>query len=250
MPLVRLCCAPPTALAALYTVLICAWLSIISKVHSSLSLPLALPSQSLYTLADYISKIPGGYVGTVVHIFQSQPDPDATVTHQDLVVPELVPAPFPTRRMIHGSDVSEPPLYSIDLDLPPESRYAKICNDYKDEMAELAKIYDEILSTTPYPRFFGFLARNLLNKVYLKEETEEIRAISKATRIPIFRVVAYNTFLDLFSSCMSGGVQTKVGASSAATSVLHFRNLDWEMEPLRNMIIRVEYLVKGKIVAR
>ena len=142
---------------------------------------------------------------------------------------------------------SEPPLYAINLDLPPESRYTKICNDYKDEMAELAKIYDEILSITPFPRFFGFLARHLLKKVYSKEETDEIRAISKATRIPIYRVVAYNTFLDIFSGCMSGGVQTKVGAT---TSMLHFRNLDWEMNPLRNMIIRVEYLVNGKIVAR
>lgn len=148
---------------------------------------------------------------------------------------------------MNGSNDSEPPLYSIDLDLPPESRYAEMCNDYKDEMAELAKIYDEILSTTPFPRFFGFLGRNLLNKVYLKEETDEIRAISKATSIPIYRVVAYNTFLDLFSGCMSGGVQTKAGAT---TSMLHFRNLDWEMDPLRNMIIRVEYLVNGKIVAR
>lgn len=149
--------------------------------------------------------------------------------------------------MSPSSGDSEPPLYSIDLDLPPESRYAEMCNDYKDEMAELAKIYDEILSTTPFPRFFGFLARHLLKRVYSREETDEIRAISNATRIPIYRVVAYNTFLDLFSGCMSGGVQTKVGAT---TSMLHFRNLDWEMNPLRNMIIRVEYLVNGKIIAR
>ena len=153
------------------------------------------------------------------------------------------------RRKGSSSDDSEPPLYSIDLSLPPESRYVEMCNDYKDEMAELAKIYDEILSLTPFPRFFGFLGRHLLKKVYSKEETEEIRAISKSTTIPIHRVVAYNTFLDLFSGCMSGGVQTKLGASST-TSMLHFRNLDWEMDPLRNMIIRVEYLVNGKIVAR
>ena len=151
-----------------------------------------------------------------------------------------------TRRNSPGYDW-EPPLYSIDLDLPPESRYTQMCSDYKDEMAELAKIYDEILSMMPFPRLFGFLARNLLKKVYSNEETNEIRGISKASGVPIFRVVAYNTFLDLFSGCMSGGVQTKVGAT---TRMLHFRNLDWEMEPLRNMIIRVEYLVKGKIVAR
>ena len=150
----------------------------------------------------------------------------------------------------HGLPSStEPPLYSIDLSLPPESRYAQICNDYKDEMAELAKIYDDLLSSTPFPRLFGYLARWLLRKVHSKEETEEIRAISKATRIPIYRVVAYNTFLDLFSGCVSGGVQAKVG-SGRTTRILHFRGLDWEMEPLRAMIIRVEYLVNGKIVAR
>ena len=159
-----------------------------------------------------------------------------------------------TRRARSPSDDSEPPLYTINLDLPPESRYTKMCNDYKDEMAELAKIYDEILSITPFPRFFGFLGRNLLKKVYSKEETDEIRAISKATRIPVYRVVAYNTFLDIFSGCMSGGVQTKVGGAganaNATTRMLHFRNLDWEMDPLRNMIIRVKYLVNGKVVAR
>lgn len=161
-----------------------------------------------------------------------------------------LPSHSTTPRMRNsGSYDSVPPLYSIDLSLPPESRYAKMCNDYKAEMAELAKIYDEILSITPCPRLFGFLGRNLLKKVYSKEETEEIRAISKATRIPIHRVVAYNTFLDLFSGCMSGGVQTKVGSSST-TTMLHFRNLDWEMDPLRNMIIRVEYIVNGKVVAR
>ena len=76
-------------------------------------------------------------------------------------------------------------------------------------MAELAKIYVEILSMLPFPRFIEFLARNLLKKVYSKEETDEIRAISKTSGVPIYRVVAYNTFLDIFSGCMSGGVRTK-----------------------------------------
>ena len=94
-----------------------------------------------------------------------------------------------TRKMRPGYD-SEPPLYTIDLDLPPESRYTEMCNDYKDEMAELAKIYDEILSMLPFPRFIEFLARNLLKKVYSKKETDKIRAISKTSGVPIYRVVA------------------------------------------------------------
>ncbi|KDR70986.1 hypothetical protein GALMADRAFT_254613 [Galerina marginata CBS 339.88] len=153
------------------------------------------------------------------------------------------------RARIISGHTDEPPLYSIDLSKPPRSRYEEICNDYKDEMAELVTIYDDLLSFTPSPRFFAFLAKNLLRKVSSKEETEEIKGISKAARIPLHLVVAYNTFLDLFSGCMSGGVQAKV-PRARGTRMLHFRNLDWNMEPLRDMIIRVQYLLGGKVVAR
>jgi len=171
---------------------------------------------------------------------QNTPPTSSTSSVSDMV---------PRKKSRWRPGFEEPPLYSIDLSLPPESRYAQICNDYKEEMVELAKIYDELLSSTPFPRFYGFLARHLLRKVFSKEETEEIRGIANATGTPIHLVVAYNTFLDLFSGCISGGVQAKGGSGSTA-SMLHFRGLDWEMEPLRNMIIRAEYLVNGKVVAR
>lgn len=143
----------------------------------------------------------------------------------------------------------EPPLYHVDLSLPPQSRYSQICSDYKDEIAKLIPIYDDILSYTQSPRFFAFLAKTLLKKVFSREETEEIKGIAKDTGVPLHLVVAYNTFLDLFSGCISGGVKAKVPRAKE-NRILHFRNLDWSMEPLRDMIIRVEYLVSGKVIAR
>ncbi|PPQ96777.1 hypothetical protein CVT26_006261 [Gymnopilus dilepis] len=143
----------------------------------------------------------------------------------------------------------EPPLYQVDLSLPPQSRYSQICNDYKEEIAKLIPIYDNILSYTPFPGFFSFIAKSLLKKVFSKEETEEIKGIAKDTGVPLHLVVAYNTFLDLFSGCISGGVMAKV-PRARESRMLHFRNLDWDMEPLRDMIIRVEYLVSGKVIAR
>jgi len=144
----------------------------------------------------------------------------------------------------------EPPLYQVDLSLPPESRYIRICEDYKEQMANLVQIYDSLLSFTPFPRLIAFIAKKLLKKVRSSEETREIRGISIASGMPVHLVVAYNTFLDLFSGCMSGGAQVKVPRVPRGTRMVHFRNLDWDMEPLRDMIIRVEYLVGGTVVAR
>lgn len=142
----------------------------------------------------------------------------------------------------------QPPLYQIDLSQPPRTRYSQICADYVHEISQMVEVYNGILAYTPAPRIFRLLARMLLRKVFSKEETEEIRGIARSTGIPMHLVVAYNTFLDLFSGCMSGGA--RVAARAGKTKMIHFRNLDWEMEPLRDMIIRVEYLIGGRVVAR
>ena len=50
---------------------------------------------------------------------------------------------------------------------------------------------------------------------------------------------------------MSGGAQTKVPTipSMLETWMMHFRNLNWGIN-LRQMIIRVEYFLDGKVIAR
>lgn len=144
------------------------------------------------------------------------------------------------------------PLYRVDLSAPPESRYTKICEDYKHVLIDLVAIYEQILALSPYPRLAGFLARNLLKRVYSAEETAEIKAISHTLGTPIHLTVAFNTFLDLFAACMSGGAKIRAdgGPSRDASKMVHFRNLDWEMDLLRELIIRVEYVRDGAVVAR
>jgi hypothetical protein len=146
---------------------------------------------------------------------------------------------------------NRPPTYRIDLSLAPHLRYKEICRDYKDRLVHLVEIYDEILGKTYYPRQYkllNFLAKKLLSRVHSKEENEEIRGIAEATGMERHLVVAYNTFLDLFSGCTSGGV--KVNDAGARPGIVHFRNLDWAMEPLRRLMICVEYVHEGNVVAR
>lgn len=92
----------------------------------------------------------------------------------------------------------------------------------------------------------------LLRRVHDREETLEIKAIAKDSGLRLCEVVAFNTFLDMFSGCVSGGIKAVVPleGSSPEEKMLHFRNLDWEMDILRDLLLRVEYVREGKVVAR
>ncbi|KAF9564909.1 hypothetical protein CPC08DRAFT_815668 [Agrocybe pediades] len=137
----------------------------------------------------------------------------------------------------------QPPSFPIDLSIPPEQRYTRICKEYHEELKELVDLYRDVLKSSPFPRVFKFLGKRLLRKVFSEEETRELKGISKASGLPYHVVVAFNTFLDSFSGCISGGAHT-------GSSMIHFRNLDWEMDNLRDLIIRVEYVLEGKVIAR
>ncbi|KAJ7132228.1 beta subunit of N-acylethanolamine-hydrolyzing acid amidase-domain-containing protein [Mycena epipterygia] len=148
------------------------------------------------------------------------------------------------------SSPSDPPTYRVDLSLPPEERYREICSDFKPYLADIVPIYDDLLQLTAYPRGLNFLAKHLLRRVHSAEETREIRGIAKLTGVPLHLVVAFNTFLDLFSGCSSGGARVTDAGNGRENGVVHFRGLDWDMNPLRKLTICVDYVRKGRIVAR
>ncbi|KAF6759399.1 beta subunit of N-acylethanolamine-hydrolyzing acid amidase-domain-containing protein [Ephemerocybe angulata] len=141
------------------------------------------------------------------------------------------------------------PLYTIDLSLPPSERHNDICQAFDAELSIFRYLYQAIINMSGFPIIAGAAARLLLRRVHSKEETEEIKGIARATRMKLNEVVAYNTFLDLFSGCVSGGVKAKA-AEGGAETVLHFRGLDWEMDLLRDLLVQVQYKRDGKIVAR
>jgi hypothetical protein len=156
--------------------------------------------------------------------------------------------PSPTFRI---SSPSQPPIYRIDLDVAPRERHREICSDYKAKVVNLVPIYHELLGCMRFPRLFDVLAKYLLRRVHSSEENEEIRGIAELTGMPRHLVLAYNTFLDLLSGCSSGGVRVcDAGEDGKSDGIVHFRGLDWEMEPLRQLMICVEYVRGGKVVAR
>jgi hypothetical protein len=136
----------------------------------------------------------------------------------------------------------EPPIFKINLSLPPEERYASLAQLYKDKMRPMTGIFDELIHdidaripTKPV----HWLARLFLRRLYTDEENAEIRGISRVTGIEIYFLICLNVVLDLLMGCTSGGVRMTDGPW---TRMVHFRTLDWSMHPLRDLIVQLEFV--------
>ncbi|GLI75021.1 hypothetical protein PoHVEF18_003271 [Penicillium ochrochloron] len=136
----------------------------------------------------------------------------------------------------------KPPVFRINLSLPPSERYVELAKLYRDKMRALRGMFDELVhGISPKIPLKGvhWLARLSMRKLYTVEETDELRGISRATDIDMYLLISLNTVLDLLMGCTSGGVRTK---DPSGTKMLHFRTLDWGMDPLRELIVQLEYV--------
>ncbi|KAF3940916.1 hypothetical protein ABW19_dt0202229 [Dactylella cylindrospora] len=149
-----------------------------------------------------------------------------------------------------------PPVFIVDMDLPPRQRYKAIGIAFKAQLLHLTGIWDEIFTGFPYRGFIEFIAPFILRRVFNSEEQEEIKGLVEATGIPLFLIVAYNSFLDTFMGCTSGAVRLVKdpngidGLDEDRDKMVHFRTLDWGMDELRAVAIQISYHRGGKIIAQ
>ena len=132
------------------------------------------------------------------------------------------------------------PRYTIDLSAPPIERYQHVAAEFLPHMATVTALFDEVI---PRP-IFQRLAKLLLRRLYSHEETEELRGIHLVTGVGMHLLVAFNVLLDLLMGCTSGGMRL-----SPADTMLHFRTLDWGMNPLRKLIVHLDFIKNGARVA-
>lgn len=157
---------------------------------------------------------------------------------------------------IEVPDSDEPPVYTIDLSLPPSQRYVALAQAYKPQLLSLTSLFDEVIESAGISNveLVRSIARLVLRGLHSKEQTEEIRGIAKVVGVDMYLLVAFNTLLDLFMGCSSGGARVRDGDGSDASTarMLHFRTLDWEMDELREIVVTLEYVEKagGPVIAR
>lgn len=139
------------------------------------------------------------------------------------------------------------PRFTIDLSLNPADRYVALANRYRPQIQELASLFDDLLLDLGVPmslhRPINRAARLLLRKVHSPIETAELGGISKTADIPMYLLVSLNLVLDLLMGCTSGAVKSReTGQQTADARMLHFRTLDWTMDPLRSVIVQLDYV--------
>lgn len=149
-------------------------------------------------------------------------------------------------------DKFRPPKYTIDLSLPPAKRYQHVAKDFSKEIASLPGLFDEIvgqLSPNISVSNVRRLARIFLRRVHNREQTEELRGLHQITGVDMYLLVAFNVILDVLMGCTSGGVRVQDGQGK--TKMLHFRTLDWGMDPLRKVVVEYDFIEKtgGRVVA-
>lgn len=138
------------------------------------------------------------------------------------------------------------PIHTINLSLPPSERYASLATLYASRMRAMLPIFDELVtSLSPHIplRIVHTLARLALRGLWSREETDEIRGIARAAGVEVYFLVCLNTVLDLLMGCSSGGILTRPsGAGMGKGGMVHFRTLDWTMDPLRDLIVQLDFV--------
>jgi hypothetical protein len=169
-------------------------------------------------------------------------------------VGQLPPTPVPLHLIIDPKPVGlQPPIYTIDLSLPPEARYNHLAGVFASRIQSLTALFDTIVQDfapgIPVP-LVKTLAKLLLRRLNSGEETAEIRGIARVTGVDLYLLVAFNVLLDLFMGCTSGGVRA-LPATGYPPRMVHFRTLDWGMDALRHVVVQLDYVAhaSGPVLA-
>ena len=115
------------------------------------------------------------------------------------------------------------PEYIIDLDLPPEERWAHIVPKYSESISNVIETaYEEL--PWAFSRIIKYLAKTYFDDMpnHMDEYGKEIIGIANYTGINLYEIVLYNIFNEIFSLCTSVLVN-----SEYQDTIIHARNLDF-----------------------
>lgn len=141
----------------------------------------------------------------------------------------------------------KPPIWTIDLSLRPRDRYRELARHYRYRVQELTGLFDALLLDVAIPETWiptvKWLSKVLLRRVRELDQTEELKGIAEESGIPMYLLVAFNVILDVLMGCTSGGVRSlEKDQPVSLARMLHFRTLDWTMDPLRRIVVQLDFI--------
>ena len=146
------------------------------------------------------------------------------------------------------------PIFTVDLNLPPEERWSNISETYAEK---LSGFFSEGMSRMFSPRavrMLSIMAAGMLQHTP-QPYRDEIMGVAKHTNISVGTIVAWNLIYDFgvfdlndtrhFNSVIGC---TSIVAEDSKGKIIHGRNLDleWMPEVLREMTLTVDFQMGNK----
>ena len=136
------------------------------------------------------------------------------------------------------SDVSVPPRYIVNLDLPPAVRWQHILRLYVDQFRKVEKKVDSmingIVGQWAGPMLEAVLSTMMagITRLGLVYYGEELKGFSHDTGISLGKLVLIQFVYECFACC------TSIVCQNQQTNIpVHIRTMDWELDFLKPLTI-------------
>lgn len=150
----------------------------------------------------------------------------------------------------------KPKLYKVDLDEPPEERWAEVIEDHKQHLPQIKKLMRNYYSTPVRTTMCWLLEKMALN--FPEEYVKEMEGIAKLTGLDYCEVVGINSFYEItnFNTVIEDALVaersmsgcTSIVAEDEGGRIIHGRNLDYfRPDLLKDLTIMVDFMRNDKI---
>ncbi|CAF3257544.1 unnamed protein product [Rotaria socialis] len=140
-------------------------------------------------------------------------------------------------------DVSSPPRFVVNLDMPPALRWQHIVRLlYADQLHEVEKKIESTVDEI-FGQYIGPMLEKVLSTIMvgitrlgLVYYGQELKGLSNDTGIPLGRLVMMQFVYECFACCTSFVCQDE------QTNIpMHIRTMDWEFDFLKPLTIDVDF---------
>ena len=149
--------------------------------------------------------------------------------------------------LVQSKDVPLP-RYSIDLDLPPEERWNQVAKDHKDGLYATAQFFQsEFQSAFPMLTIMGADLQQYFPEPY----ASEMKSFLKYTNVTVGEIAFTNMIYELTAfgrGALGHRACTSIVAKMVSGQIIHGRNLDYSVFPLRSVAIIVDFQKSGQTV--
>jgi len=143
---------------------------------------------------------------------------------------------------VSGETFQQAPEYVINLDLPPSERWNEVVNDYQQDWAPVLKYFDKLIPPVLQALFDPIIGD--MDKYIPAPYGDELRGIAAAGApyINLGQIIIVNLVYELTAFC------TSIVAQQPNNTILHGRNLDYNIPGLDALTIQVDFQSQNQTI--